>query len=184
MNHSMAIPEYDLFERRADGTLSYRGVVRGLEDARVRVHLLADDTDHECFAIHSTTQEVVERVVPPRHDAKKIFQIAYDMNLLDVRASLLRRWGYQVTSVRGNSAAKALLHDAPPYDLFIVGHAAPERTRLEMVHWLRDHYPHVRILALNPAQAPQLDELHYNAVFNSPNVWLPMVAAAISSAPG
>ena len=42
--------EYELFERRTDGVLSWRGVVQGLAAARIRTRLLAIETDHECFA--------------------------------------------------------------------------------------------------------------------------------------
>jgi hypothetical protein len=56
--------EYELFERRLDGLLNYRGVVRGLDNARVRVCLLANDTDHECFAIDSATHQVIARIIP------------------------------------------------------------------------------------------------------------------------
>jgi hypothetical protein len=56
--------EYELFERRTDGSLNWRGVVHGLEHARVRVHLLANETDHECFAMHTPTREIVVRIDP------------------------------------------------------------------------------------------------------------------------
>jgi len=58
-------PEFDLFERRADGALTYRGLVSGLENARVRVWLLATETEHECYAQRSETREIVARIVPP-----------------------------------------------------------------------------------------------------------------------
>jgi hypothetical protein len=59
------IPEYDLFERGPDGEINYRGVVSGLDSARVRVHLMANDTQHECFAKDAATHSVVVRVIPP-----------------------------------------------------------------------------------------------------------------------
>jgi hypothetical protein len=36
------------------------------------------------------------------------------------------------------------------YDLFIVGPAAPEDTRREIVDWLKEKYPTVKIPALHP----------------------------------
>ena len=57
--------EYELFERRPDGSLNWRGVVRGFEDARVRVCLLATETDHECFAMSTPDKEIVVRMNPP-----------------------------------------------------------------------------------------------------------------------
>lgn len=56
--------DYELFERRADGSLSWRGVVHGLEEARVRVCLLANETDHECFAMYTPLKQIVVRVDP------------------------------------------------------------------------------------------------------------------------
>jgi hypothetical protein len=56
--------EYELFERRPDGSLNWRGVVHGLEHARVRVRLLANETDHECFAMYTPAREIVIRVDP------------------------------------------------------------------------------------------------------------------------
>ena len=176
--------EFDLFERRTDGTLTYRGVVDGVDNARVRVRLLANETDHECFAICSSTQEIVARIVPFTANSKHIFQIAYDAHVLEVRAELLRRWGYHVSSVIGNAAAKAVLQEHNRCDLFIIGHAAPEHVRLDMVHWLRKHYARTNILALNPPGMKQLGNLQYNALFNAPDVWAPLVAVAAGAAPG
>jgi hypothetical protein len=51
--------EYDLFERMSDGSLSWRGFVKGLEDARLRLARLATETTNECFAIIVTTGDVV-----------------------------------------------------------------------------------------------------------------------------
>src|SRR5205823_11600255 len=81
---------------------------------------------------------------------KRIFQIAYDEQLGLRRAELLRSLGYGVISVIGNDPAIILLTSIQHYDLFIVGHAAPEETRTEMVDWIKVKYPEVEILALNP----------------------------------
>ncbi len=174
--------EFDLFERRPDGTLTYRGLVDGLENAQVRVRLLASETDHECFAVCADTHELVARILPVTPDSKRLFQIAYDAHLLEIRAELLRRWGYRVNSAIGNEAAKALLRGHPSYDLFLIGHTAPEHDRLQMVNWLRRHYAGTNILALNPPHIRQLGDLRYNAVFNAQDVWLPLVASATDSA--
>lgn len=176
--------EFDLFERRTDGTLTYRGVVDGVENARVRVRLLANETDHECFAICANTHEIVVRIVPFTANSRQIFQIAYDTHLLDIRAQLLRQWGYHVTSVIGNEAAKAVLRERYACDLFLIGHTAPEYVRLDMVHWLRKHYARTNILALNPPGMKQLGNLQYNALYNAPDVWMPLVAAATDAPMG
>jgi hypothetical protein len=80
-------------------------------------------------------------------DRKRIFQVAYREEHFVARANLLRCQGYTVTSAIGNEAAKTVLPLLPPVDLFIIGHAAPEQTRLDMVAWLRGRYPQTSILA-------------------------------------
>jgi hypothetical protein len=108
---------------------------------------------------------------------KRIFQIAYTEQLRIERAELLRRLGYAVISVIGNEAAQVLL-SANPHNglaLFIVGHAASERTRTEMIDWLKEKYPKVKVLALNPPNS-QLPRADYNATQNRPENWLPFVS--------
>jgi len=109
-----------------------------------------------------------------------VFQIAYDEHRLATRTELLKQNGYEVVSVVGNDAAKIILSSTQHCDLFIVGHAAPEQTRREMVEWLKARYPHVKILALNSADHRQLASADYNAILNGPDEWLPMVTAALS----
>lgn len=120
------------------------------------------------------------RMKKANHKAKLIFQVAYDEQHLAAQARILRRQGYEVTSIFGNEAAKMVLRSRPHYDLFIVGHAALDATRAEMALWLRAAYPQAKILALNPPQCRELDESDYNAEFDAPESWLPLVAAAAS----
>lgn len=51
--------EYELFERRLDGVLTWRGTVQQLDMARLRVKLLALETDNECFAMQVPGREVI-----------------------------------------------------------------------------------------------------------------------------
>ncbi len=111
-------------------------------------------------------------------DRKRIFQVAYREEHFLTRAHLLRRQGYTVTSAIGNEAAKAVLPTLPGVDLLIVGHAAPEQTRLDMVAWLRERYPRTVILALNPSPE-QLGTLRLNAVYYPPQAWLPLIEAVL-----
>jgi hypothetical protein len=112
-------------------------------------------------------------------DRKRIFQVAYREEHFVARANLLRCQGYTVTSAIGNEAAKTVLPLLPPVDLFIIGHAAPEQTRLDMVAWLRGRYPQTSILALNPSHE-QLHTLRFNAVHYPPQAWLPLIEAALA----
>lgn len=177
--------EYELFERRTDGSLTWRGVVQGLEQARVRVRLLANETDHECFAMCMPTKKVVLRVDAGATESlsarKRVFQIGYEELDLSARGRMLRRLGYTVVSVFGNDAAKAVLRMRPHVDLFVIGSAAPDPQRLEMAHWLRTTYPDVSILALNPPDCVRLGSLQLNAPYNAPETWLPLVTSATQS---
>jgi hypothetical protein len=92
----------------------------------------------------------------------------------------LRQNGYEVVSVVGNEAAKIVLSSAQHCDLFMVGHAAPEQTRKEMVDWLKARYPRVKILALNPADHRHLAGADYNTILNGPGEWLSIVTATLS----
>ncbi|HTW74825.1 MAG TPA: response regulator [Steroidobacteraceae bacterium] len=114
--------------------------------------------------------------------SKRIFQIAYDdQSEMYLRASLLRERGYEVQSVLGNQAAKDVLVSWPRYDLFIIGHNAPEATRVEMVQFIRANYPRQPIIALNAAAGMQLCNLPYNAPVDEPGIWIPLVQQAESA---
>lgn len=131
------------------------------------------------------TREVVARVNVRTGRGKKpfVFQIAYDSKLANARSEILRLHGYEVVTVIGNEAAKVVLSMRQECDLFIVGHAAPEQTRRDMVEWLRTEYPGVRILALNPPLIRALMGADYNVKLNGPETWLPAIAAALDLPP-
>lgn len=168
--------EFELFERLPDGALSWRGVATDLGSAQVAVCLQADETGHECLAMDASASEVVLSRTP-LPGGKRVFQIAYS-TVLATRAHLLRREGYDVTSVAGNRVAEFVLRTHPSYDLFVVGHAAAESVRLSMVRWLHEHYPATRIVALS-RHGCALDHLRYNAPDEPPAAWLPLVSLAM-----
>lgn len=148
----------------------------GLEFAKLMLEALAERTTNECFAADEKTHQIVAQMNVPsaRRTIKRIFQIFYDEQAGLRRAELLRGRGYGVLSVWGNDATKVLLSSVQSYDLFIVGHAAPEENRKEMVDWLKSKYPKVKILALNPPHQ-QMRNADYNAIQNRPESWLPFV---------
>lgn len=111
--------------------------------------------------------------------AKRIFQIAYS-HALASRAHLLRAAGFDVTSASGNDVAMFLLQEHSDFDLFIIGHAASDPERLSMANWLRTHYPHTDILALN-ACGYLVDGVHFNPIPEPAADWLPVIAAALQS---
>lgn len=138
----------------------------------------AKRTKAECLAIDAKTHQVVLQLnvnSAKLQAMKRVFQIAYDEEGAVQRTQLLKCRGYAVMSVIGNEAAKAVLSSVEHYDIFIVGHAAPEETRREMVDWLWASYPSVKILALNPLNQ-QIPNADYNAPQNEPENWLPIIS--------
>jgi hypothetical protein len=114
----------------------------------------------------------------PQPDRKRVFQIAYDEKLLVSRAELLKNRGYEVSSALGNDAAKGILDARERYRIFIVGHAAPNETREDMVRWLKANFPNTKILVVNPPSSAILAAADYNVVLNGPEEWLSIVAMA------
>ena len=116
--------------------------------------------------------------VKPASQGNGVFQIAYDEKLLVTRAELLKNRGYLVGSALGNDEAKRILDKRQPYHLFIVGHAAPNETREEMVRWLKSNFPDAKILALNPLDHTKLADADYNFIFSGPEDWLSIIPTA------
>ena len=108
-------------------------------------------------------------------DGKRVFQIAYDEMLLVSRTEILKKRGYEVSSVLGNDAAKRILDKGERYRIFIVGHAAPQETREDMVRWLKANFPNTKIVVVNPPSSAILAEADYNVVLNGPEQWLSIV---------
>jgi hypothetical protein len=175
--------EYDLFERVSGGEPLWRGRAVGLMSARLKLQELSRTTRNECLIMHLPTKEVVARlnVRSSRGVDRKpvVFQIAYDSDRAIARTMVLRLHGYEVISVIGNEAAKVVLSMPEQCDFFIIGHAADDQVRREMVLWLKAHYPGVRILALNPPKVSELAGADYNVKLNGPEIWLPIVATAL-----
>jgi hypothetical protein len=137
---------YEIFEVPPNGSPQRVTVVSGLESAKSKLYEIADHTNNECFAADAGTRQIVALVnaAPSKwRGTKHIFQITYDEELGRERAELLKSHGYNVLSVIGNEVAKVALSPIQHHDLFIVGHAAPEETRQEIVLWLKEKYPEV-----------------------------------------
>jgi hypothetical protein len=172
---------YEILEVLPDGSSVKRAVVMGLEFAKVALEDLSTRTTNECIAADGITHQVVaQRNAPPAKQAmKRIFLIAYGEESSLKRAELLRSHGFGVISVLSNDAAKVLLESVEDYDLFIVGDAAPEEIRREMVDWLKAHYPRAKVLALNPPHEP-LPNADYNALASDPEGWLVFVTERLT----
>ena len=174
---------YEIFEVMPDGSAVKRMVVRGLEFAKVSLEDLSHRTVNECFAADERTHQIVAQLNLPlvKRRMKRIFQIAYDEEAGLRSAELLRNRGYGVISVLSNDAARVLLSSIQKYDLFIIGHGVSEKCRIEMVDWLRAHYPEVKVLALNPPHQP-LPNADYNALHDDPESWLVFVTERVAMA--
>lgn len=173
---------YEIIEVMPDGSTVKRSVVNGLEFAKLMLEDLSKRTTNECMAADEKTHQVVAQAnLPPAKRAiKRIFQIAYDEGAGLRSAELLRSHGFGVISVLSNEAAKVLLASIEKYDLFIVGHAAAEESRREMVDWLKTNYPSVKVLALNPPHQP-LPNADYNALENDPDDWLVFITERLAN---
>lgn len=172
---------YEIFEVLPSGSPQKVTAVPGLEFAKTALQDFAKHTGNECFASDSTTHQIVMQLNVPLAKVRRIFLICYDEVLAVARAELLRSSGYGVISVIGNQAAKVLLSSIQPYDLFIVGDAAPQEIRTEMAGWLKSQYPAVKILALNPPDQ-QLLVADYNAPEKASENWLPIVFRHLANA--
>lgn len=97
-----------------------------------------------------------------------VCHIAYDEHRLVTRTDLLRNNGHEAVSVVGNEA-EVVLRSSEHCDLSIVGDAAPEQTRKEMVDWLKATYPNVKILGLNAPDERELTGADYNVKLDGAN---------------
>jgi hypothetical protein len=169
-------PRFNIFKVQTDGSLRWLESAPDVERAKALAKELAASSSGE-YVITNLTGEKI----PIKSPLKRImFQIGYDEKELKVRAELFRRCGHEVISVADNEAAKRALASFHNIDVFIVGHAAPEQTRKEMVDWLKTNFPRVKIVALIPSAHRQLSRADYNVVLNDWDEWLSLLAAASS----
>jgi hypothetical protein len=174
---------YEVIEVLPNGSRQTVTVASSLESAKAALEDLAKHTSDECLAVDAKTHQVVMQLnveSAKLQATKRVFQIAYDEGLELKRTQLLQSQGYIVMSVIGNEAAKVVLSSTQHCDLFIVGHAAPEKTRMEMVVWVKTHYPGVTILALNPPNE-QVANADYNVRQDQPENWLPIISQELAN---
>jgi hypothetical protein len=169
---------YEIFEVLPNGSPRSVTAVSGLEFAKMVLEGVAKRSSNECFVSDTKTCQVVMQVNVPRlkwRGAKHIFQIAYDEEAALRRAELLRACGFEVVSVIGNEAAKVALGATQDYDFFIVGHAAREETRREIVDRLKTKLPAIKTLAMNPPDQ-QILGADFNVTESDPERWLRVAA--------
>ena len=166
----------NIFKVQADGSLRWMEAAPDLERAKALVKGLAAASPGE----YVLADPKGERVSIKSPHKRIMFQIGYDEKELKVRAQLFRCCGHEVISVADNEAAKRALASFHNIDVFIVGHAAPEQTRKEMVDWLKNSFPKVKIVALIPSANRQLPRADYNIVLNDWDELLSLLAATAS----
>ena len=167
---------FHIFRVQSDGSRRWMEGAASVERAKARVKVLAAISPGEYVITNLTCQEIAVKSQPKRI----LFQIGYDERKLNARAELFRRVGHEVISAPDNEAAKRILASVQNVDVFVVGHAAPEQTRKEMVDWLKANFPKVKVVALIPSASYQVPRADYNIVVNDRDEWLSLLAATAS----
>ena len=173
--YAVMIPPFDIFKVESSGP-RWMEVAADLERATARVKVLAASSPGEYVILNQNTGEKIS--IKPK--AKRIlFQVGFDEKGLNARVELLRRFGHEVISVTHNEAAKVALGSFRDVDLIVIDYKAQEQARKELVAWLKENYPKVKIVALNPSKDPLIGA-DYNVVLNDPDEWLSLLAAVAS----
>ncbi len=167
---------FHIFKLQSNGSRRWMEGAVSLERAKARVEALAASSPGEYAITNLTGHEISVKSQPKRI----MFQIGYDEREVNARAELFRRVGHEVLSVLDNEAAKRVLASIRDVDVFVVGHAAPDQTRKEMVDWLKTNFPKVKIVALIPSATRELPRADYNIVLNDWDKLLSLVTAATS----
>ena len=110
----------------------------------------------------------------------KILQVAYYRGPLVTRARMLDSRGHHVTSVLGNDEAFGL--DAAVIaaaDSIVIGFSAPHPVRAAMIHWFKQFYPNIPVVALQFDSGESFPEADGGTVSDDPEVWLAAVASTL-----
>ena len=170
------LPPFHIFKVQSDGSLRWMEAAENVERGKARVRVLAASSPGEYVITNLTGERISVKTLPKRI----VFQIGYNEKELNARAELFRRCGHEVISVADNEAAKQALSSIHNVDIFVVGHAAPEQTRKQMVDWLKANFPEVKVVALIPSANRQLAHADYNVVLNDWDEWISLLGVAMS----
>ena len=106
-----------------------------------------------------------------------ILQVAYYRGPLVTRARMLESRGHRVTSVLGNDVAFGL--DAAVIAAahsIVIGFSAPHPVRAAMIHWFKQLYPNIPVVALRFHSGESFPEADGGTVSDDPEIWLAVVA--------
>jgi len=93
---------------------------------------------------------------------------------------MLESRGHHVTSVLGNDEAFGL--DAAVIaaaDSIVIGFSAPHPVRAALIHWFKQRYPDIPVVALGFHSAENFPEADGGTVSDDPEVWLATVASIL-----
>ena len=79
---------------------------------------------------------------------KRILHVEFDRTLLAVRHALLETAGFEVISCFSSTALREVSTGTSPFDLVLVGHAAPVSERNELVTWMKTNFPGTTVIVL------------------------------------
>jgi DNA-binding NtrC family response regulator len=107
-------------------------------------------------------------------------QIGYTRELITTRQMMLERAGYRVSSVQGNDQARALnTRQLASAELVLIGFSAPYRIRAEILEWLKDRAPELRVMVMLAHSLEKFPDADCVTLSEDPEVWLSAVANAI-----
>ena len=170
------VSPFHIFKVQSDRSRRWMEAAVNLEHAKLRVKGLLASSPGEYVITNLTGEEISIKSQPKRI----LFQIGYGEKELNARAELFRRFGHEVISVADNEAAKHALTSGQNVDVFVVGYQAPDQTRREMVDWLKENFPKVKIVALAPSTHRPLPRADYNITLNDWDEWLALLTATAS----
>jgi DNA-binding NtrC family response regulator len=108
----------------------------------------------------------------------RIFHVAYDTSLLNVRNEMLKHAGFQVFSVLGNTQARLVLEGQADYDLVVIGWSGSYSERREIVRWVKERSPKLRVIALYSNGGQEIAEADFNSHSEKPEEWFAAVKRA------
>lgn len=175
------LPPFDIFKLEETQSVLWLESAMDLDSAKKRIAQLMISAPAEYLILsHRTGNKLRIRPRQRSSDRKpRVFQIAYDADMLEARAELLKTLGCEVQSALGNVAAIHALTAGAPCDLFVVGHGGSLNERQEMAAFLANTNPHTEILALNSPDEPELPGAHYNLRQERTEEWLVVAEHAL-----
>lgn len=111
----------------------------------------------------------------------RVFQVAYNQQLLRVREMILQQKGFTVHSVIGNSEACRLLGEEAfgdsRFDCFIIGWSGSYEEKKSITEWIKQKWPTIPVVAIHD-QFVRIPKADITATHDTPEEWIRAVEAA------